>query len=105
MKENRASEKVMSEASMLMGRIGHPPESEAFQEHSQALGSLIERLSEIDIHYTRKENQLFPMLEAHHFTGPSQVMWSIHDDIRAGLKQAREGYCRIPIRRARIHAV
>jgi hypothetical protein len=55
------------------------------------LGSLIERLSEIDIHYTRKENQLFPMLEAHHFSGPSQVMWSIHDDIRANLKQARQG--------------
>ena len=70
MKENRASEKVMSEASILMGRIGHPPGSEAFRENSQVLGSLIERLSEIDIHYTRKENQLFPMLEAHHFTGP-----------------------------------
>jgi len=90
MKENRASEKIMSETSMLMGRIGHPPRPEAFKEHSQALGALIERLSEIDTHYARKENQLFPMLEAHHFTAPSQVMWSIHDDIRAGLKQARE---------------
>jgi len=90
MKENRASEKIMSETSMLMGRIGFPPRIEAFKEHRHALGALIERLSEIDIHYARKENQLFPMLEAHHFTGPSQVMWSIHDDIRAGLKQARE---------------
>jgi DUF438 domain-containing protein len=92
MKENRASEKVMSETSMLMGRMGQPPGLEAFKENSQALGSLIKRLSEIDIHYTRKENQLFPMLEAHHFTGPSQVMWSIHDDIRARLKQAREAF-------------
>jgi DUF438 domain-containing protein len=90
MKENRASEKIMSETSMLLGRIGHPPKPEAFTENSQALGCQIERLSEIDTHYSRKENQLFPMLEAHHFTGPSQVMWSIHDDIRAGLKQARE---------------
>jgi DUF438 domain-containing protein len=94
MKENRASEKIMSETSMLMGRIGYPPRPEAFQENSQTLGSLMERLSEIDIHYTRKENQLFPMLEAHHFTGPSQVMWSIHDDIRAGLKQAREAFAK-----------
>ena len=92
MKENRASEKIMSETSMLMGRIGSPPRPEAFKENSQALGSLMGRLSEIDIHYTRKENQLFPMLEAHHFTGPSQVMWSIHDDIRAGLKQARQAF-------------
>ena len=90
MKENRASEKIMSETSMLMGRIGHPPRPEAFKENRGALLALVERLSEIDTHYTRKENQLFPMLEAHHFTGPSQVMWSIHDDIRASLKQARD---------------
>jgi len=32
------------------------------------------------------------MLEAHHFTGPSQVMWAIHDDIRAHIKQAREAF-------------
>ena len=94
MKENRASEKIMSETSMLLGRIGHPPGEEAFAGNKEALAALIERLSEIDIHYTRKENQLFPMLEAHHFTGPSQVMWSIHDDIRAGLKQAREAIAR-----------
>ena len=94
MKENRASEKIMSETSMLLGRIGHPPKPEAFSENSQALGALIDRLSEIDTHYTRKENQLFPMLEAHHFTGPSQVMWSIHDDIRASLKQTREAFAR-----------
>ena len=92
MKENRASEKIMSDTSMLMGLLGQPPIPGAFAEHRQALGELIEQLSKINTHYTRKENQLFPMLEAHHFTGPSQVMWSIHDDIRAHLKQAREAF-------------
>jgi uncharacterized protein len=92
MKENRASEKIMSDTSMLLGLLGKPPTPEVFQEHSQPLGELIEQLSEINTHYTRKENQLFPMLEAHHFTGPSQVMWSIHDDIRAQMKQAREAF-------------
>jgi DUF438 domain-containing protein len=37
----------------------------------------------------RKENQLFPFLEDHGVEGPSKVMWSIHDDIRALIKQAR----------------
>jgi DUF438 domain-containing protein len=92
MKENRASEKIMSDTSMLLGRLGQPPTKEAFEKNRAALGAYIERLSEIDTHYTRKENQLFPMLEAHHFTGPSQVMWSIHDDIRAGIKKAREAF-------------
>jgi len=94
MKENRASEKIMSDISMLIGLLGHPPNPEAFAEHSQALGAFIEQLSEIDIHYTRKENQLFPMLEAHHFTGPSQVMWSIHDDIRNHLKQTLKAFAK-----------
>jgi len=92
MLENRASEKIMSDISMHMGRLGQPPTPEAFEEHRQALGKLIEQLSEINTHYTRKENQLFPMLEAHHFTGPSQVMWSIHDDIRAHMKLIREAF-------------
>jgi len=92
MKENRASEKIMSDTSILMGLLGQPPTAEAFEEHRQDLGELIEQLSKINIYYTRKENQLFPMLEAHHFTGPSQVMWSIHDDIRANMKQAREAF-------------
>jgi len=92
MKENRASEDIMSETSILIGRLGQPPGADAFKEHRRALGALMDRLSEINIHYTRKENQLFPMLEAHHFTGPSQVMWSIHDDIRAHLKKAREAF-------------
>ena len=92
MKENRASEKIMSATSILMGLLGQPPGTQEFEEHRQALGAYIEQLSEINTHYTRKENQLFPMLEAHHFTGPSQVMWSIHDDIRAQMKQAREAF-------------
>jgi hypothetical protein len=94
MQENRASEDIMSRTSLVIGMLGHPIRPEGFERHREELGALIESLSRINIHYTRKENQLFPMLEAHHFTGPSQVMWSIHDDIRASLKQAREAFAR-----------
>ena len=44
----------------------------------------------IDNHYKRKENQLFPLLERHGVTGPSQVMWGIHDQIRTQWKQAKK---------------
>jgi DUF438 domain-containing protein len=47
------------------------------------------RLQELRVyekHYLRKENVLFPYLERHGFTGPSSVMWAIHDDVRAGWK-------------------
>ncbi|MBN2510817.1 MAG: DUF438 domain-containing protein [Spirochaetales bacterium] len=42
----------------------------------------LEDLQKIEIHYARKENQLFPYLETVGFTGPSKVMWGKHDDIR-----------------------
>lgn len=40
------------------------------------------QLKEIITHYTRLENQLFPLLEKVGFSGPSQVMWAKHDEIR-----------------------
>ncbi|XEO76100.1 hypothetical protein WKT22_01121 [Candidatus Lokiarchaeum ossiferum] len=40
------------------------------------------KLSKITSHYTRLENQLFPILEKVGFSGPSQVMWAKHDEVR-----------------------
>lgn len=54
----------------------------------ETLLELLEQLSGIDVHYARKENQLFPILEAHGISGPSKVMWALHDDIRKMLKDA-----------------
>jgi DUF438 domain-containing protein len=56
------------------------------KERSQ-LVKMLEDLSKIDLHYVRKENQLFPILEAHGVSGPSKVMWALHDDIREMLKE------------------
>ncbi len=47
------------------------------------------RLAEIEKHYLKKENQLFPLLEEKGVSGPSKVMWAIHDDVRADLKELR----------------
>lgn len=54
----------------------------------EAVKAAIEDLKPIIIHYTRKENQLFPYLERYGFTGPSKVMWGKHDEIRALFKEA-----------------
>ncbi|SIO26359.1 DUF438 domain-containing protein [Halodesulfovibrio marinisediminis] len=50
----------------------------------------VEDLSHIIRHYERKENQLFPIMERQGLTAPPQVMWELHDDIRALLKKARK---------------
>lgn len=48
---------------------------------------MLGQLRRHELHYVQKENILFPYLERHGFSGPSSVMWAIHDDIRAGWKQ------------------
>ncbi len=50
----------------------------------------LRELRKYEIHYVRKENILFPFLEKHNFSGPSSVMWAIHDDVRAGWKKLDE---------------
>lgn len=45
-----------------------------------------QRLMDVDKHYRRKENLLFPYLEKAGIHGPPQVMWGKHDEIRADLK-------------------
>lgn len=59
---------------------------------SAEAGAALEELARIEIHYARKENQVFPYLERAGFTGPSKVMWGKHDEIRALLREAREAY-------------
>ncbi len=43
-------------------------------------------LADVEKHYLRKENLLFPFLEKQGITGPSTVMWGKHDEIRDWLK-------------------
>ncbi|MGB6338457.1 MAG: DUF438 domain-containing protein [Candidatus Aminicenantaceae bacterium] len=47
-------------------------------------------LMDVEKHYLRKENLLFPFLEKHGVTGPPAVMWGKHDETRELLKGAFE---------------
>ena len=47
-------------------------------------------LAEVDKHYARKENLLFPYLEKYGISGPGQVMWGKDDEVRELLKALRE---------------
>jgi DUF438 domain-containing protein len=47
-------------------------------------------LMDVEKHYLRKENLLFPFLEKHGVTGPPNVMWGKHDETREFLKGAVE---------------
>ncbi len=47
-------------------------------------------LMDIEKHYSRKENLLFPYLEKYQITGPSVVMWGKDDQVRARLKECQQ---------------
>ena len=53
---------------------------------------LIEDLNllwDVDKHYSRKENLLFPYLEKYGIFGPTKVMWGVDDEIRFVIKDAK----------------
>jgi DUF438 domain-containing protein len=53
-------------------------------------------LADVEKHYLRKENLLFPYLEKHGVSGPPAVMWGKHDETRALLSRAFEAARRRP---------
>lgn len=55
------------------------------------LKAMFNALMDVDKHYKRKENLLFPFLEKKNITGPPKVMWAKHDEIRVKIKAAIEG--------------
>jgi PAS domain S-box-containing protein len=46
-------------------------------------------LWDLDKHYSRKENLLFPYLEKYGVTAPPKVMWGVDDEVRAGIKETK----------------
>ncbi|GEL09611.1 hypothetical protein SAMN05192550_1384 [Flavobacterium glycines] len=52
------------------------------EEDFQKYTNVFNQLSTIEKRFARKENQLFPFLEKKNWVGPSQGMWSFHDNLR-----------------------
>ncbi len=81
--ENRAVERLLDEEVK--------PKLRAFflcsgEEEQEELAERIRELLKIDLHYSKKENLLFPMLEKHGITAPPKVMWGVDDEIRTLIK-------------------
>ncbi len=83
--ENKALKKILKNLRGLVKKAARGQKAEEFETSLEALKGL-------EIHYQRKENQLFPYLEQVNFTGPSKVMWGKHDEIRAQLKTFESAY-------------
>ena len=62
------------------------------EDSKENINSLIQDINllwDIDKHYSRKENLIFPYLERYGVTAPPKVMWGVDDEIRASLKDIK----------------
>ncbi len=87
--ENRELEKIVGRTRDLLALLREETGDRAWPAERAKLASLIDTLAQVEKHYLKKENQLFPRLEEKDKSGPSKVMWAVHDDIRAHLKDFR----------------
>jgi DUF438 domain-containing protein len=89
-KENHALEWQISTLRKLFESIKPIISDDDLRDTVNNIRSHIHSLCDVEKHYQRKENLLFPYLEKHGITGPPTVMWGKHDETRALLKAAVE---------------
>lgn len=84
--ENRAIEKLIND------RVQPHTQNFKTSDSQENIDKLIEDFNllwEIDKHYLRKENILFPFMEKYGITAPPKVMWGVDDEIRADIKEIK----------------
>ncbi|MGI6733466.1 MAG: DUF438 domain-containing protein [Anaerovoracaceae bacterium] len=82
--ENRAIEALINERVLPAIEAAKSKDS---REYPGTLPALFKELLQIDKHYSRKENLLFPYMEKYGITAPPKVMWGVDDEIRAQIKE------------------
>ncbi|OGB70071.1 MAG: hemerythrin [Caldithrix sp. RBG_13_44_9] len=88
--ENAALKKEISKIKMVLDKIGDLSSKDDIDPLWSNLQLHFNNILEVDKHYRRKENLLFPYLEKYGITGPPTVMWGKDDEIRNLLKGAIE---------------
>ncbi len=86
-KENRAILQLAEKIEKLVRQWQESPSGGNSVQVALEILEGFHQLLDVDKHYKRKEYLLFPMLERHGITGPSQVMWAKDDEVRQKLNQ------------------
>jgi len=84
MQENKEAKKILKNLVKSAKKI---KKGKSLEDEISSFRKYFELLKKIELHYQRKENQLFPMLEAKQFSGPTKVMWGKHDEIRSSIRK------------------
>ncbi len=84
--ENRAIEETAQKARERLHTFLDSPAP----EKGALLREALTGMGQIDLHYLKKENLLFPYLEKYGVTAPPKVMWGVDDEVRCMVKKAIE---------------
>lgn len=109
--ENREIERLINfKLSLHLDKLRKAQEQEQESEHEELFEGLLYRLLEdlnllldIDKHYSRKENLLFPYLEKYGIYGPTKVMWGVDDGIRAMIKEVKNNLAQCSVEHFKIN--
>lgn len=85
LKENEAIGELIRE---LLPEHLYAYAADGSEDVREALKEDLALLGQIDLHYLKKENLLFPYLEKYGVTAPPKVMWGVDDEIRSLIKSA-----------------
>jgi len=88
--ENKELMKIIGTLNKFYEKIKSPADLD-METYLIQLKAFFNNLMDVEKHYRRKENLLFPYLEKYNITGPPKVMWGKHDETRELLKNAQEG--------------
>lgn len=89
--ENRELTHVTTQVRQIMKQIASLPDETDVTEQMGVIHQQLNNLMDVEKHYRRKENLLFPYFEKNNLPGPPAVMWGKHDEVRELLKIALEG--------------
>ena len=89
--ENQELTKTIQNIRYEMEGIAKAGDDNNVIERMQVIQNGLNLLTDVDKHYRRKENLLFPFFEKKEMPGPPAVMWGKHDETRDMLRSVLDG--------------
>lgn len=87
--ENKALENEVTKLKDIFIKIKFSKEEIDAEAEFLRIREIFNNLTDIERHYSKKENLLFSYLEKYEITGPSTVMWGKDDEVRSFIKSAK----------------
>lgn len=90
--ENRELTAITTQVRQVMSQVAVLPAETDVTAQMGVVHQLMNNLMDVEKHYRRKENLLFPYFEKNNLPGPPAVMWGKHDELREMLRTTLEGF-------------